>query len=139
MTQRGLSVVCQLARDGDVVKLVPLLSAHPAVVNDTSGLLTPLHFALLFGQEDVVRVLLHCGANPNMRSSGLTPLCRVLVNRSKFRDPSTVLAMVLDAGADISASVTCDDPRTVLQYAQSQEMNGLLPILEQYMTKQKLR
>jgi ankyrin repeat protein len=64
----GEPALHQAARRGDASALAAMLRAQPGLVNayDVQGD-TPLHLAVIAGQEAAVQVLLHRGANPNLR------------------------------------------------------------------------
>jgi ankyrin repeat protein len=62
-----------------------------------NGYWTVLHYAAWTGGMDNVRLLLHHGADPNARDViGRTPM-----SNAANRDRSDVIAILIDAGADV--------------------------------------
>jgi ankyrin repeat protein len=88
--------------DGDWKPIVQLLLACGADPDLESSREAPLFFALKYCQDDVVELLLHHGASPNLvRTQGAgrktTPLAMVL----QLRRPSTdCIGILLERGAD---------------------------------------
>ena len=61
---------------------------------------TPLHAAAMQDREEIARVLLEAGANPNAASAnGLTPL-----HAAAYSGAVDIAALLLDAGADPSST-----------------------------------
>ena len=90
---------------------------------------TPLHWAVLARSQDVVRLLLAAGANPNhvcpRDAEGFTPLHRCV----GLGDAGLAMAQeLLAAGADLSLA----DPRdrmTAADRAEQQSDSGLIAVL----------
>jgi ankyrin repeat protein len=80
-----------------------------------------LDYAVGMNREDeIVRLLLKHGANPNVRTlNGTTPLMT-----AARRGSTTLVSMLLDAGADPSAIDRCG--QTAVDYARSPEMKARL-------------
>jgi ankyrin repeat protein len=73
-----LAQLIEAASAGDAPRVATLLDANPGIINERggSGTRTALHFAASARREDVVRILLEHGADPNIRCEGdaATPL-----------------------------------------------------------------
>jgi len=86
------------------------IAREPRLINarGTDGA-TPLMYAALYGDADLLRAMLQAGGNPNIASdSGATALMWAVEDRDK-------LALLLDAGADVNA--TSGFGRTALSLA----------------------
>lgn len=109
-------------RDG--VHLVQLLLDYGAVINQPEGhrAETALARAAIYGLENIVRVLLEAGANPNARDRrGRTVL---MVARKR---PTNILRLLLQHGAD--PSLTDNEGATALDYAQGNDRTEAVELL----------
>jgi len=92
----------EAATFGDLDRLAVLLAADPDLTERRTGDgFTALHLAAFFGQDDVVRLLLARGADPDARGAGWmtgTPL-----NAAASARHATVVALLLEGGADPDA------------------------------------
>eukprot|EP01094_Clydonella_sp_ATCC50884_P026347 TRINITY_DN7194_c2_g1_i1.p1 TRINITY_DN7194_c2_g1~~TRINITY_DN7194_c2_g1_i1.p1 ORF type:complete len:218 (+),score=45.96 TRINITY_DN7194_c2_g1_i1:294-947(+) len=98
-----MSELLQAAQDGDVPRLVASLDARPGIVNksDEDGY-TALHFAVLKGHLDLVRVLLARDADvDSVDKSQWQPIhCAALKGRGEC------VEMLLQAGANVNAETS---------------------------------
>lgn len=87
-------------RSGDTNKVYQLLSAKPQLVHQRTILGdTPLHLAVALGDANVVRRLIHIGADVNAKGdSRVTPL-----HEAAFYGKSEIAELLLAAGADVNA------------------------------------
>ena len=87
---------------------------------------TPLHLAITFNQTDVVRRLLHAGADVNRQNlSGNTPL-----HGAALHSNTEVAQLLIDEGADINLLNKINET-PVDKAHQSTEVKHLLPELQQ--------
>lgn len=93
---------------GDILELLLQRGADPNAA-DRRGY-TPL--ALVEDRAEIARILLTHGANPNADLGGIT----LLLAAAQFRPPE-VLALLIDAGGDLSANGA--DGRGILEQAES--------------------
>ncbi len=102
----------ELLRAGDRRAFQKMLSEDPRVASlKGPGGSTPLMYALLYGDADVVRLLLDNGADPNVRNeAGATALMWAVDDLEKTR-------LLLRRGADVNAR--SEDGRTALSIAAS--------------------
>jgi hypothetical protein len=87
------------AQNGDTQQIVSLLD-QGANINEKFGTddVTALSFAVRAGQTDAVQVLLARGADPNIGSSGLTPL-----DRARDYNHLGVVRLLLEYGATVNS------------------------------------
>lgn len=91
------------AARGDIARVSAILDAHPDVVSECgllpghSGMRTALHFAINGPHEAIVRLLLECGADPNVRCEGdaATPL-----HFAAEREHLGIIRLLIEHGAD---------------------------------------
>ena len=90
--------LAHLIREGNRTAANDQLRARPNVVRSrTSGGSTPLMFAALYGDADLVRTLLASGADPNVAdAAGATALMWAVPDVAR-------MTALLDAGADVNA------------------------------------
>jgi ankyrin repeat protein len=73
---QALTALLHAAEDGDAARVRDLLDMHPDLVSERgllpghAGMRTALHLAVVGPHEDVVRLLLARGADPNVRDEG---------------------------------------------------------------------
>ena len=116
----GVTPIYWAARKGDPATVRALLDRGVELnrmVNRWCFILTPLHAALLFDNEQAVRLMLEAGADPNLRREkddweGQT----VLGMAARFAAPSTV-ELLLDFGADPNAGPLRPDTNGGLGWA----------------------
>jgi hypothetical protein len=123
---RSLRIVCDAARDflPEVVRALVELGAD-VNEHDANGY-TGLCWAVTRGRYDVARVLLECGADPNLDC----PIFRIV--GEKVQDPIAMAKLLLDHGADINHSFEVEDlpPRTVLSAATASKRTDLIEFLK---------
>ncbi len=102
----------ELLRDGDRRAFQRMLSEDPRIASlKGPGGSTPLMYAVLYGDADVVRLLLDNGADPNVRNeAGASALMWAVDDLEKTR-------LLLQRGADVNAR--SEDGRTALSIAAS--------------------
>ena len=88
--------VANAARSGNIDALTRLLNSGAPV--DEPGAANPLHFAIMSGHDDAVRILLEHGADINADSALGTPL-----NVAASRNRTSAATMLLSRGADPNA------------------------------------
>ena len=71
-TAEAVASLRDAAGGGDLARLNALLDAHPELIDERGGegVRTPLHQAVFGNSEAAVNLLLHRGANPNIRCEG---------------------------------------------------------------------
>ncbi|MDB4874298.1 MAG: hypothetical protein JWM41_744 [Gemmatimonadetes bacterium] len=97
----ALTALLDAAARGDADRVDALLTAHPSIV-DERGLLqrrlrTALHFAVSGGHEDVVRLLLVRGADPNVRDEGDNALP---LHFAAERERMSLIRLLVEHGSD---------------------------------------
>jgi ankyrin repeat protein len=102
MTEPGKEII-KAAKSGDLGALGRLLSTDAGLLDarDKDGS-TPLHCAAWKGHEEVVRLLLEAGADPNARNVnehwGTTPL-----HAAAHANQSVIAELLIEHGADPNA------------------------------------
>jgi uncharacterized protein len=92
---------------GDLARVTAILDAHPEIVSErgllrrNTGRRTALHYAVGGSHEDVVRLLLDRGADPNVRDEGdnAIPLCFACE-----KDDFAIIRLLVDHGADVNST-----------------------------------
>ncbi len=119
-------VVCDAARRSspEATRLLIELGA-PINQQDSNGL-TGLWCAVVRGRYEVAKVVLECGADPNLAC----PI--VSVARDKVEDPVAMAKLLLDHGADINQPLIVEGlpPRTALSEAIEEGRTDLVRFLE---------
>jgi ankyrin repeat protein len=96
----GVTLLQEAARFDDLALVKELLERGHPQDPDHYGY-TPLHSAAAYGNVAVARVLLAAGAAPDARAkSGESPLYQAVSQES----PAELVALLLDAGADLSVT-----------------------------------
>jgi ankyrin repeat protein len=142
-------------RKGEHEVFIRTLREHPEVVNHPGSRgYTPLMYAGLYGDANSVRLLLERGADPNVRNSAnATPLMYAVDDAAKTRlllehdadpnlrsdeeqtpltitagnrNPSAVVRLLIDHGADIKA----DGSAALLKAASSGDVDSIELLLE---------
>lgn len=118
----GVTPLMEAARAGTrgVVELLLNYGANPHIVNDIEC--SALYYAVLGGHTEVVRVLIHRGADINARIQGCGSYA---VLTAVHLGHIEILEALLESGARLS-DVTTNDGHTVLHIAARQERLGLL-------------
>ena len=112
---------------GHIEVIKHLLKASGAQVNQTTGEgATALGIAAKNGQDDIVRLLLENGADPNIKSrTGITPLYAACLYGH-----TEIVRMLLDSGADMDAEMTSGEatytPYRVAELVGHREVMSLL-------------
>lgn len=97
---------------GDVELVALLLDKEQQSFNPTQSEDTLLHIAVSENLEPVVKMLIDCGANVNLRNNdGLYP-----TNVSAKRGNVNILKLLLDVGASVE-NKSCQAGRTNIFYA----------------------
>jgi len=97
------------ARFGDLGRIKELLASDPSLVHDDPtyvswGVGAPLGYAAEQGREDIVKVLLEYGVDPNMREGNIAPRGSALYNAVGGRYME-IVKILLEHGADPNAVV----------------------------------
>ncbi len=97
------------ARFGDLGRIKELLASDPSLVHDDPtyvswGVGAPLGYAAEQGREDIVKVLLEYGVDPNMREGNIAPCGSALYNAVGGRYIE-IVKILLVHGADPNAVV----------------------------------
>ncbi|KAH3760656.1 hypothetical protein Pelo_7531 [Pelomyxa schiedti] len=88
------------------IRLIEILVARGANVNQTSTAGTPLHYSCWRGSERIVAVLLKLGADPNLKGCvGDWDLTLQTALHVYSSNNERIINMLLDAGARVSAEV----------------------------------
>ena len=101
--EKGDIDVFEAAALGDQHVMSGLLKADPKQVQAFSGDgFTPLGLAAFFGHQEMVKILLQTGADPNVASKnplGVLPLHSAMANGSK-----EIARILIDAGTDVNTA-----------------------------------
>lgn len=122
---------CAAAAKNDLTVLEACVSVYPNVANEhcTFGG-TALHYAIIFGRPEAVKVSLKYRADPSIRTlDGRTPLCLLLQYRDYFQDPVSVCKLLLEAGAghtDLPDKVSAMFPQDYAKDSRLKEMERLI-------------
>ncbi|MBT5874039.1 MAG: hypothetical protein HOH43_11530, partial [Candidatus Latescibacteria bacterium] len=97
------------ARYGDLGRVKELLAGDPTLVKVPQKYVSwnvgsPLGFAATQGREDIMRLLLDSGADPNMREGNIAPSGSALYNAAA-ENHEHLVKLLLDHGADPNAAV----------------------------------
>ena len=103
----ALTSLLAAAARGDVERVEGILDANPEVVSergfldDNTGRRTALHYAVGGSHEDVVRLLLDRGADPNVRDDGdnAIPLCFACE-----KNDLPIIRLLVEHGADVNST-----------------------------------
>jgi ankyrin repeat protein len=107
------------------IKVVEALLQSGAEVNTEKGKDCALQNAALYGQLEMMRLLLSKGANPNHRDhSNDTPLMSAVMSKK-----TEGVQLLLDAGVDVN--VKSNDERTALDRAEKVKLPEIIKILMQ--------
>ncbi|MCF6138279.1 M48 family metallopeptidase [Pseudalkalibacillus berkeleyi] len=106
---------------GDSAKVISLIEKGTDIQLEDSQGLTPLHWAVQDGNEDMVKILINSGADPNVEDFyfGLTPM----MSAAEFGN-SNIIKMLIEAYGDLNGkdyegmnalfyAVFSDNPETV--------------------------
>lgn len=98
------AAACVAACKGDCLLLEAALTAQSSLANERSAFGgTPLHYAIVFGRDDALKILLKHQANVAIRTADeRSPLLLLLQYRHYFKDPVQACKGLVDAGADYS-------------------------------------
>jgi ankyrin repeat protein len=116
------------ASNGDLQKVKALLEKDPKLVAswEDSKNLTPLHFAVEIGREDIVELLLTNKADVNARDkNGNTPL-----HFAALSSNNNLAELLLAKGVDVNAEN--NNRETPLQLAMANDNKELIELLRQY-------
>jgi len=107
-------IVCDAARKSSPEVMRALIELGAPIDEQDSNLFTGLCWAVDFGRYDVARVLLECGADPNLDC----PLFRVATS-NKVEDRIAMAKLLFDHGADVNHPFLAEGlpPRTALSEA----------------------
>jgi ankyrin repeat protein len=102
------------------MEIAETLLSHGADINDTNnGRGTALHLAAALDRPEMLKYLLHKGANPNVAVGlGYTPL-----HSAAYCNRVEIGRILLDHGAD--PGLRCDG-RTALEITQCEQLRNLL-------------
>lgn len=91
------TLISAISRDASAEEIQNLLSGGADIHERNETGSTPLHLAVFSGSEEIVRMLLDAGANPNAQDlKGVTPL-----NTARsFNGLEEISKILLGAGAD---------------------------------------
>lgn len=103
----ALTSLLDAAGNGDIARLTGILDAHPELVSErgllrnNTGRRTALHYAVGGSHEDVVRLLLDRGADPNVRDEGdnAIPLCFACE-----KNDLAIVRLLVEYGADVNST-----------------------------------
>ncbi|HKA06777.1 MAG TPA: ankyrin repeat domain-containing protein [Gemmataceae bacterium] len=107
-------IVCDAARKSSPEAVRDLIELGAPIDERDSNLFTGLCWAVSCGRYEVARVLLECGADPNLDC----PLFRV-ASSDKVQDRIAMAKLLLDHGADVNQPFLVEDmpPRNALSEA----------------------
>ena len=87
------------------------------------SVVAPVNSAVASGNEQIVKLLLEAGANPNLtQQSGITPL-----HSAAYRGDEKICKLLVEYGSDVMAR--SDDGRTALDFANESGNSRLIKLL----------
>ncbi|HEY7394594.1 MAG TPA: ankyrin repeat domain-containing protein, partial [Gemmatimonadaceae bacterium] len=99
----ALTALLDASAHGDLARVTEVLDAHPDIVSERgtlrrhSGLRTALHFAVAGSHEDIVKLLLHRGADPNVRDEGDNAMP---LHFAAEKEQLGIITLLIEHGAD---------------------------------------
>ena len=112
---------------GDITNMTAMLTADPSLLDKRKGGgakgITPLYWAVMHGQSEIVRSLISRGADVNARDdNGLTPL-----HQAAWHGFSDIVDLLVSKGANVNA--TSADGASPLKYAEQLKHTNVVQIL----------
>ena len=119
-------IVCEAAKKSTPEAVRALIESGADVNEQDSNGATGLCWAVTYGRYDVARVLLQCGADPDIR-------CAIFgITDEDVSDPIAMAALLLDHGADINRPFLVEGlpARTILSRAVASGRSDLVEFLK---------